>query len=47
MAIFLANTPEAPKSLQIHPGCWKIVKFALNTHVMEQSKQSIFYIRCN
>ena len=38
---FLANTQEAPKSLQIHHGCQIIVRFALNTHEMDQSKQSI------
>jgi hypothetical protein len=33
---------EAPKLLEVHPGCRIMVKFALNTPVMDQSKQSIF-----
>jgi hypothetical protein len=43
---FLANTRQVPKQFQIHPSSLIIVKLALNTPAIDQSKK-YFYIRYN
>jgi hypothetical protein len=39
----LANTREVPKQFQIHPSSLIIVKFALNTPAIDQSKNYFLY----
>jgi hypothetical protein len=40
---YLANTPEVPTQFQIHPSSLIIVKFALNTPALDQSKNYFLY----